>query len=143
MPKTPTIQNLLNCMPPSGINTLKDSLTTYASLSFYFDGEDMKLGKVNKIKAKQKLMDSLNPAASYQVTEVDDGDAYILSIDGLGAFRFSVPSLNQMPNLSDSNLITSMGEVIDKLAEDPKQVYQLPYQYFAGLVEVLGKLLGM
>ncbi len=141
MTKTPTIKHILNCLPKNGIESAKDQLELYAHLSFYFDGEDLSKAKVNKIRAKQKLMDEKNPTQTYQIVEGDD--CYTLIIDGLGSYLFNIPTLENMPEINRDNLATSLKDSVNKLAANPEEVYKLPYQYFPALVEVLGKSIGL
>ncbi len=139
--KTPTIKNLLACIPSNGIETVKDELLTYASLSFYFDGEDMKDAKVNKIKAKQKLIESLNVPNQAEITEMDD--EYLLTIEGVGSYRFMVPSLKNMPEIKEGQLSSNVKAAINQLAEDPSGILSLPFCYFKDVVEVVGKSIGL
>ena len=141
--KLPTIKNLLACLPAGGVQSNKDALTTYASLSFYFDGQDMKKAKVTDIKAKQELIDSLYPKPTYEITEVDNGDAYLLTVEGLSSYKFNVPTLETMPEVIDGNIVASVRQFIDKLAEDPKQVLELPFNCFEGIGAVMGKSIGL
>lgn len=138
--KTPTIRQLLLCLPAEGIEGLKPQLELYAALSHYFDGVDMRNDKINKIKSKQKLMDDLNPVRELKIIEGDDD--VTLTIEGLGDFLFNMPTLNSMPDIQPKNLPGTIRESIKKLAADPDSVLELPYQYFSAVCDVLGKLIG-
>lgn len=141
--KVPTIKNLIAAMPAHGINSQKDGLITYASLSFYFDGVDMKGAKVPAIVRKQQQIDESCPINEYSIDETDNGDSYTLSITDVGEFVFNVPTLNTMPELKAETLTHSINSAIKNLANNPDDVMALSYRYFEAVVETLGKLIGL
>lgn len=138
--KNPTIKNLLACIPVSGMDTLKDSLSMYAALSFYFDGEDMREAKITAIKKKQRIIEAAFPAVEYQIIEHDD--SFELIIEG-NSIMMNVPSLNNMPKVSTSNIPAFYRDAIDALSDNPEQIYSLGYQYFPAISELVGKCLAI
>lgn len=139
-PKNPTIKNLLACIPSTGMDTLKDSLSMYAALSFYFDGEDMKAAKITAIKKKQRLIEDTFPATEYQIIEHDD--SFELVLEGK-SYTMNVPSLNNMPKVSTANIPAFYRDAIDALSDNPEQIYSLGYQHFPAVSELVGKCLAI
>ncbi len=138
--KVPTIKHLLNSMPSVGMVDTKSTLETYANLSYYYDGKDMKFEKVAKIRKKMAEMDALLPTPKFEVVEHDDW--FELKIEGIDPIRFESPTLKNMPEMKSDNVPSSFIDAITKLT-DSKLVFDLPYHYFNGVVDVVGKSIGI
>lgn len=127
-------------MPKEGLSTVKNQLGLYASLSFYFDGEDLKKANIKKIKAKQEKMDTLYPPREYQIEELDDQINLVFSESE--QYIFLVPSLDTMPEINQEDQPGSIRDSIKKLADRPDEIFNLAYSDFGAVTELLGKCLG-
>jgi hypothetical protein len=140
---TPTIDNLLNAMPKSGMETFEDRVLTFAVLGFYFDGIDYSNKSVTTVAKLIKRMDAdAPPELPIEDLEDEDNDRYGFAYEGV-EYWFTSPSVRNMPRMIKDNVPSYYRELISKLSDKPDQVLQLPYYIFGKLGDTLGKLLGI
>lgn len=140
---TPTIDNLLNAMPKSGMDSFEDRVLTFAILGFYFDGVDYGNKSVTTVSRLIKRMDGEVPDQLNleELEEVDD-DRYGFAYEGV-EYWFTSPSVRNMPKMMKDNVPGYYRELITKLSDNPDQVLSLPYYLFGRLGDTLGKSLGI
>jgi hypothetical protein len=140
---TPTIDNLLNAMPKSGMETFEDRVLTFAVLGFYFDGIDYSNKSVTTVAKLIKRMDAdAPPELPIEDLEDEDNDRYGFAYEGV-EYWFTSPSVRNMPRMIKDNVPGYYRELITKLSDKPDQVLALPYYIFGKLGDTLGKLLGI
>ena len=140
---SPTISDLLVSMHSSGMDTLEGRLATYATLGFYFDGVDYSGKSIKKITDLIKRMDAQVPSPVFTETvEDEDNDRFGFQYRGI-EYWFTSPSLNNLPKATPDQLPRYYGELIDKLADRPEDVRNLPYYLFGAVGDALGKCLGI
>jgi hypothetical protein len=140
---TPTIDNLLNAMPKSGMETFEDRVLTFAVLGFYFDGMDYSNRSVTAVTRLIKRMDVVVPdQPDLEELEDEDNDRYGFAYEGV-EYWFTSPSVRNMPKMIKDNVPGYYRELISKLSDKPDQVLTLPYYIFGKLGDTLGKSLGI
>jgi hypothetical protein len=140
---TPTIDNLLNAMPKSGMETFEDRLLTFAILGFYFDGVDYSNKSVTTVSKLIKRMDAVVPdQPNLEELEDEDNDRYGFAYEGV-EYWFMSPSVRNMPKMIKDNVPGYYRELITKLSDKPEHVLTLPYYIFGKLGDTLGKSLGI
>jgi hypothetical protein len=140
---TPTIDNLLNAMPKSGMETFEDRVLTFAVLGFYFDGIDYSNRSVTAVTKLIKRMDAVAPdQPDLEELEDEDNDRYGFAYKGV-EYWFRSPSVRNMPKMIKDNVPGYYRELISKLSDKPDQVLTLPYYIFGRLGDTLGKSLGI
>jgi hypothetical protein len=140
---TPTIDNLLNSMAKSGLETYEDRLETYAILGFYFDGQDYSNKSVKSISTLIRRMDAQIPSPlDVELLEDEDNDRYGFRYQST-EYWLTSPSIRNMPKLDRNNLPKYYRELVVKLADDPESILALPYYLFGSLSDALGKSLGI
>lgn len=141
--QAPTIDNLLNAMPVTGMETYEDRFLTFAVLGFYFDGVDYSTKSAATVSRLIKRMDAATPKEDQvQDLEDEDNDRYGLVYEGT-EYWFTSPSVRNMPKTIKDNVPGYYRELITKLADKPDQVLALPYYIFGRLGDTLGKSLGI
>jgi hypothetical protein len=139
---TPNIDNLLNAMPATGMDTFEDQIKVSATLGFYFDGTDYSGESMRKISALTKRMDAEVPKElGIEFMDDEDSDRFGFKYQG-SEFWLSSPSIRNMPKRGN-NIPNYYRDLIDRLAENSEAIYELPYYVFGALSEVLGKCLGI
>ena len=137
----PTIKNFLDSMPSEGMDGLENQYRLYAALSYYFDGEDMKLAKVTAIKKKMLLIDNMAKLDELpEVIESDDKFGFIFNGE---EYWLTVPSLNSMPKTNPNQSKKFTIEALKLLSDNHEKLMLLPYSLFAVVIETLGKSLGI
>jgi hypothetical protein len=140
---TPTIDNLLNSMARTGLDTYEDRLETYAVLGFYFDGQDYSNKSVKSISTLIRKMDAQMPGPlDVELLEDEDNDRYGFQYQST-EYWLTSPSIRNMPKLDRNNLPKYYRELVVKLADDPDAILALPYYIFGTLSDALGKSLGI
>jgi hypothetical protein len=139
---TPNIDNLFNAMPPSGMESYEDQMRVSAVLGFYFDGVDYSGQSIRKISALTKRMDAEVPKElGIEYLDDEDNDRYGFRYQNI-EYWLKSPSLRNMPKRGN-NIPAYYRELIDRLAENPDSIYELPYYVFGALSEIMGKCLGI
>jgi hypothetical protein len=139
----PTIDNLLNAMPPTGLDSYEDRLLAFSVLGFYFDGTDYSTRSAKAVSDLIKKMEACTPQPiEADQIEDEDSDRYGFTFGGK-EYWLTSPSIRNMPKLGKGDLPKYYRELISKLADDPDQILQLPYYVFGTLGDTLGKCLGI
>jgi hypothetical protein len=139
--KMPTIQNVLDSTPKDSGDDYKDRLTTYACLSFYWDGVDRSQSTVRSLRKMIAKMDDWAVTQVDGTTIIDSEDDEVGLQVGDEVFWFICPSLSNMPKKS-SHLPTYYRNIINNTAKDPIAVFNLPYLHYPQVTEAIGKVMG-
>jgi hypothetical protein len=130
-------------MPATGLDSIEDQLLTYSVLGFYFDGTDYSDKSAKVVSGLITRMDRAKPTQlDAEPIEDEDHDRYGFRYRGI-EYWFTSPSVRNMPRQQKNNLPGYYRDLINKLAEVPEQITDLPYYLFPVLGDALGKCLGI
>jgi hypothetical protein len=135
--KIPTIGNLLDSMPPEGIEDQVGQFKAYAALGYHWDGIDRRDFTARKIRTFISNLDSWTadqlPGFSVELLDEDDRVGLLVSWEhsDTDALFFRCPTLSETIK-PDQNVPRYLRALIDKLGSP--EMYELPYLAIGDLI---------